>query len=153
MGVLDTTYTFTATDVVTSAKLNNVIDQTTFTSNAVAVNLTGATITAQILRREISNLNDTRNGLTFDISDYSPPPSPVSLTIANRVDVSGQFTLVIDESAWAVLTTDPELNIAAVDPVAFSGRIKIGFPAVGVTPAQDSIIFLLFLVRSDGVVN
>jgi hypothetical protein len=125
----------------------------TFTSNAVAVNLTGATITAQILRREISNLNDTRNGLTFDISDYAPPPSPVSLTIANRVDASGQFTLVIDEAAWAVLTTDPELNIAAVDPVAFSGRIKIGFPAVGVTPAQDSIIFLLFLVRSDGVVN
>ena len=34
MGVLDTTYTFTATDVVTSAKLNNVIDQTTFTSSA-----------------------------------------------------------------------------------------------------------------------
>lgn len=34
MGVLDTTYTFTVTDVVTSAKLNNVIDQTTFTSSA-----------------------------------------------------------------------------------------------------------------------
>jgi hypothetical protein len=34
MGVLDTTYTFTATDIVTSAKLNNVIDQTTFTSSA-----------------------------------------------------------------------------------------------------------------------
>lgn len=34
MGVLDTTYTFTATDVVTSTKLNNVIDQTTFTSSA-----------------------------------------------------------------------------------------------------------------------
>jgi hypothetical protein len=40
MGVLDTTYTFTATDVVTSLKLNNVIDQTTFTSSAV----TGATL-------------------------------------------------------------------------------------------------------------
>lgn len=40
MGVLDTTYTFTATDIVTSAKLNNVIDQTTFTSSAV----TGATL-------------------------------------------------------------------------------------------------------------
>jgi len=38
MGVLDTTYTFTATDVVTSAKLNNVIDQTTFTSSAIATN-------------------------------------------------------------------------------------------------------------------
>jgi len=46
MGVLDTTYTFTATDVVTSAKLNNVIDQTTFTSSAfsnttLAINSSG----------------------------------------------------------------------------------------------------------------
>jgi len=40
MGVLDTTYTFTATDVVTSAKLNNVIDQTTFTATAI----TGTTL-------------------------------------------------------------------------------------------------------------
>jgi hypothetical protein len=35
MGVLDTTYTFTATDTITSAKLNNIIDQTTFTSDAI----------------------------------------------------------------------------------------------------------------------
>jgi len=46
MGVLDTTYTFTATDIVTSAKLNNVIDQTTFTSSAfsnttLAINSSG----------------------------------------------------------------------------------------------------------------
>jgi phage-related tail fiber protein len=46
MGVLDTTYTFTATDVVTSTKLNNVIDQTTFTSSAfsnttLAINSSG----------------------------------------------------------------------------------------------------------------
>jgi len=40
MGVLDTTYTFTATDVVTSTKLNNVIDQTTFTATAI----TGTTL-------------------------------------------------------------------------------------------------------------
>jgi microcystin-dependent protein len=46
MGVLDTTYTFTATDVVTSAKLNNVIDQTTFTSNAVATGNTTLAVTA-----------------------------------------------------------------------------------------------------------
>ena len=46
MGVLDTTYTFTATDVVTSAKLNNVIDQTTFTSNAVATGNITLAVTA-----------------------------------------------------------------------------------------------------------
>jgi hypothetical protein len=60
---------------------------------------------------------------------------------------------VIDESAWSVLSTDPELDINAVNPVGFSGNIKISIPASGSTPAQDLIIFLLFLIRSDGVTN
>jgi hypothetical protein len=123
------------------------------TANGSPVNLTGATIDASILRREVSNITDTRNGLTFDIADYLPAPTAVSLTIANRVDASGTFTLVIDESTWSVLDTDTELDINAENCVGFSGRIKIGFPAFGATPADDAIIFLLFLVRSDGVTN
>lgn len=35
MGAVDTTYTFTATDTITSAKMNNIIDQTTITSDAI----------------------------------------------------------------------------------------------------------------------
>lgn len=122
-------------------------------SDATAIDLTGATINAQIIRRAVSNIVDTRNGLSFDIADYSPAPTPVSLTISNIVAAQGKFTLVIDESTWSVISSDPELNIAAVDCVGFSGRIKISFPAVGSTPADDSILFLFFLVRSDGVVN
>lgn len=124
-----------------------------FATDGTAVDLTGATIDASIIRRQISNLNDTRYGLTFDIADYVPEPSPIALSIVNRDDEAGTFTLVIDESAWDVMASDPQLNIAINNCVAFSGRIKIGFPAVESTPAQDSIIFLLFLVRSDGVVN
>jgi hypothetical protein len=122
-------------------------------TNGAPLDLTGATINAQIIRREVSNLVDTRYGLQFDIADYVPEPSPVNLTITNEVLFSGLFTLVINESTWDILSTDPELNISAVDPVAFSGRIKISIPAQGTTPAQDIIIFLLFLVRSDGVTN
>ena len=124
-----------------------------FNSDGIPVDLTGATITAQIIRRQLSNIHDSRYGLTFDIADYSPPPSPVSLTIANRDDALGTFTLVIDESTWSVISTDPQLDINAENCVGFSGRIKIEFPASGSTPAQDIVIFLLFLVRSDGVVN
>ena len=122
------------------------------TTGTTPVSLVGATIDASIVRREVSNLVDTRNGLTFDIANYSPPPTAISLTISNRVDSAGTFTLIIDDSSWSLITSDPELNIAAVNPAAFSGRIKIGFPAVSPTPAEDNIIFLLFLVRSDGVV-
>lgn len=117
------------------------------------VNLTGATINAQIVRRLLSNIQDTRSGLTFDITDYSPAPTPVPLTITNRNDDAGSFTLVIDQTSWDVIAGDPELDISANVPVGFSGRVKISFPAGGGTPQDDSIIFLLFLVRSDGVVN
>ena len=116
-------------------------------------NLTGATITSQIIRRQLSNVRDSRYGLTFDIADYSPPPYPVSLTITNQNLSGGSFTLVIDESAWSVLSTDTQLDINASNPVGFSGNITVQIPASGSTPAQDLIIFLLFLVRSDGVTN
>ena len=91
--------------------------------------------------------------MLFRSADYIPEPSPVSLTIVNENASAGVFTLVIDESTWGVISSDPELNISATNPVCFSGRIKISFPATGSNPAQDQIIFLLFLVRSDGVVN
>ena len=124
-----------------------------FNTDGTPVNLTGATIDASIIRRQLSNVRDSRYGLTFDIADYSPPPSAVPLTISNRVDANGTFTLVIDEGAWGVIASDPQLDINAENCVGFSGLIKIGFPASGSTPAQDIIIFLLFLVRSDGVIN
>lgn len=124
-----------------------------FTSNGSPVSLTGATISAQILRRQISNLTDTRNGLSFDISDYSPAPTPIDLTITNINPTAGTCTLVIDSTAWGLITSDPELDISATNPVAYSGRVKVSFPAVGGTPAEDQIIFLLFLVRSDGIIS
>jgi len=124
-----------------------------FQSNCLPVNLTGADIDAQIIRRIVTNVQDTRYGLSFDISDYPDDPAPISLTITNRNDVAGTCTLVIDSDAWDIITSDPGLDINANNPVAFSGRVKVSFPAVGSTPAEDQIIFLLFLVRSDGVVN
>ena len=124
-----------------------------FNTDGIPVDLTGATIDATIIRRLVTNIHDSRYGLTFDIADYTPTPDPVSLTITNRDDVNGHFTLVINEGTWDVISSDPQLDINAENCVGFSGRIKISFPASGDTPAQDIIIFLLFLVRSDGVVN
>jgi hypothetical protein len=117
------------------------------------VSLSSATINAQIIRRQLSNVRDSRYGLTFDIADYSPPPSAIPLTITNIDASTGTFTLVIDDNAWGLIASDPQLDINAENCVGFSGRIKISYPASGSTPAQDLIVFLLFLVRSDGVVN
>lgn len=121
--------------------------------NVTPVNLTGATIDAQIVRRTLSNVKDTRYGLSFDISNYTPTPSPINLTIANRNDALGQFTLLIDDSSWGLISSDVALAINDVNGAGFSGRIKISFPAVGATPAEDNIIFLFFIVRSDAIVK
>ena len=124
----------------------------TFTSTSGPVNLTGATIDAQIVRRQVTNIIDTRNGLTFDIADYNPTPAAIPLTITNINAAAGTCTLVIAAGAWSLMSTDPQLEINATSCVGYSGRVKVSFPAAGSTPADDMVIFLLFLVRSDGVV-
>lgn len=121
--------------------------------NETPVDLTGATIDAQIIRRTLTNVQDTRYGLSFDIGNYTPTPTAIPLTITNRDDENGTFTLVIDDSSWGLLTSDDQLAINSQNGAGFSGRIKISFPVSGTTPAEDNIIFLLFLVRSDGIVK
>lgn len=118
-----------------------------------AVDLTGATIDAQIVRRTLTNVRDSRYGLTFDIGNYTPTPTPIPLTITNRVNATGSFTLVIDDSSWDLVDSDTQMDIASVNGAGFSGRIKISFPQVSNTPPEDNIIFLLFIVRSDGIVK
>lgn len=117
------------------------------------VDLTGATIDAEIVRRNLSNVQDSRYGLSFDISNYTPTPTPIPLTITNRVNAAGQFTLVIDSNSWSLVDTDAQMAINSSTGAGFSGRIKISFPQVGSTPPEDNIIFLFFLVRSDGIVK
>jgi hypothetical protein len=121
--------------------------------NVTPVNLTGATINAQIVRRQLTNVKDSRYGLSFDIADYTPTPTAIPLTITNRVDATGTFTLVIDDTSWSLVDSDAQLAINSVNGAGFSGRIKIGFPSSGSSPAEDNIIFLLFIVRSDGIVK
>lgn len=117
------------------------------------VNLTGATIDAQIVRRTLTNVQDTRYGLSFDIGNYTPTPTAIPLSITNRVDATGSFTLLIDSNSWGLLTSDDQMAINSVNGAGFSGRIKISFLSSGSTPPEDNIIFLLFLVRSDGIVK
>lgn len=124
-----------------------------FAQNDAPIDLTGATIDAQIIRRQLSNVRDSRYGLTFDIADYTPTPDPIPLTIENRNDEGGSFTLVIDDDAWDLIAGQTELDINSINGAGYSGRIKIGFPASGSTPANDMIIFLLFIVRSDAIIN
>ena len=205
-------------------------------TSTTPVDLTGATINAQIIRRAITNFSDSRTGYDFEIHDYPlvplittisaadatsdeftcvttgelfvgqpvqfvgavfggvainttyyvktivtettftisatqggstfglttatgtmrmnrVTPTPITLPISNVVDAAGTFTMTIDDDTWGLIIGDPDLNINAVEPACYTGRVKISFPAVGTQPAYDEAVFLLFLVNSDGVVN
>lgn len=80
-------------------------------------------------------------------------PTAIVLPITNIVNSAGTFTMTLDDATWDVIAGDPELDINATEPVCFTGRVKLSFPAVGTQPAYDEQIFLLFLIVSDGVVN
>jgi hypothetical protein len=122
-------------------------------SDGSIIDTSNATIDAQIIRRTLSNVRDSRYGLAFDIGDYVPTPDPIFLPIINIDGPAGYCTLVIDSDAWDLMAGQPGLDIANVNGIGFSGRIKFSFPEDGRTPANDLLVFLLFLVRSDAIVN
>ena len=59
---------------------------------------------------------------------------------------------MIGRIAGVLLEKNPPQLLIDVNGVGYSGRIKISYPASGNTPAQDIVIFLFFIVRSDGIV-
>lgn len=106
------------------------------------------------------SISATSGGSTFALTDASGTmvantikPTPISLPITNVDDAAGTFTMTIDDDTWDLIAGDPDLDISAVEPACYTGRIKISFPAVGSQPAYDDAVFLLFLVNSDGVIN
>lgn len=124
----------------------------------VAINTTYYVLT--IPTETTFTISATSGGPTFALSTATGSmkantikPSPVVLPITNIDAVAGTFTMAIDDNTWGLIVGDPDLNINAIEPACFTGRVKISFPAVGSQPAYDECIFLLFLVNSDGVVN
>lgn len=95
------------------------------------------------------NLSNGNGVMTVNI----PSPSPIALPITNVNNSAGSFTMTIDDATWGVISGDPELDINANEPACFTGRIKVSFDASGSQPAYDETVFLLFLIRSDGVIN
>lgn len=152
---VDNTMTCTDTNLLfidqpvrfTGTTFGNVVINTTYYVKSI---ITNTTFTISDTQGGSTKTLTTANG-TMGINRVAP--SPISLPITNRNDSQGTFTLTIDDDTWGLIAGDPELNIDAQNPVCFTGRVKISFPAQGSQPAYDECIFLLFLVVSDGVVN
>jgi len=95
MGVVNTTYTFLGTDTITSSKLNNIIDDTTFTGDAIQ----GTTL--QVVspgKLAVSAGGITSNELASGsvtpakISTGGPSWTTSSVTLPSNTSVSGTVT-------------------------------------------------------------
>lgn len=127
MGAVDTTYTFTATDTITSSKMNNIIDQTTMTSNAII----GTTLEVSSGKLKVRSSGITSNELAsgsvtstaiadgtivnakvnasaaIDLSKLATGALPTAITIASANIVDG--TIATDDLADASITA-PKLD-------------------------------------------
>lgn len=127
MGAVQTTYTFTATDTITSAKMNNIIDQTTITTDAIigstldvasgrlkvrALGITsneiadGQVTSDKILNGTIVNA-DINASAAIELSKLATGALPTAITIASANIVNG--TIVADDIENATITA-PKLN-------------------------------------------
>lgn len=127
MGAVDTTYTFTATDTITSTKMNNIIDQTTMTSDAIigttlevasgklkvrALGITsneiadGQVTSDKILDGTIVNA-DINASAAIELSKLATGALPTTITIASANIVDG--TIATGDIANEAITA-PKLN-------------------------------------------
>lgn len=128
MGAVETTYTFTATDTITSTKMNNIIDQTVITNDAIwlsdglevasgKIRITGGGITSSKLGTGCVTSNAILDGTIVNadinasaaiaLSKLGSGALPTAITIASANIVDG--TIVADDIADATITA-PKLN-------------------------------------------
>ena len=127
MGAVNTTYTFTATDTITSTKMNNIIDQTTITTDAII----GTTLevatgklkvrAAGITSNELATGSVTSNAIADDtivdadinssaaisLTKLGAGALPSAITVASANIVDG--TITASDIANATLTA-PKLD-------------------------------------------
>ena len=89
MGAIDTSYTFTATDVITSTKMNNILDQSTITATAVFNNTldvasgkllvkAGGITSNELATNAVTSINIVDGSVTAaKLSNYGPSWSGV----------------------------------------------------------------------------
>ena len=103
MGAVDTTYTFTATDTITSSKMNNIIDQTTITTDAII----GTTLdvasgklkirSAGITSNEMGANSVTTNAIT-DLNITTGKVADLAVTTGKLADLSVTTGKIADDA-------------------------------------------------------
>jgi hypothetical protein len=124
MGVVNTTYTFSGTDTITSSKLNNIIDDTTFTGDAIqgdtlrvvspgklAVNAGGITSNELALNSVVTAKIADYNVITVKIADANVTQAKLGTNVAGngpafRAWASSQTPITGNVSTKVTLATE-----------------------------------------------
>lgn len=171
MGAVDTTYTFTATDTITSTKMNNIIDQTTMTSDAII----GTTLDVASGKLKVRSSGITSNELAsgsvtstaiadgtivnadinasaaIDLSKLATGELPTAITIASANIVDG--TIVASDLADASITA-PKLDGAQTGTAPIFGcRAWVNFDATKDSTGTVSSANTNRLIRASGNVT
>ena len=116
MGAVDTTYTFTATDTITSSKMNNIIDQTTITTDAIF----GTTLEVASGKLKVRSLGITSNELgEGSVTSYAI----VNGTIVND-DINASANIAGSKLADNS-TSGAKLADTSVDPIKLSQPLTL----------------------------
>ena len=91
MGVLDTSYTFQNTDTITSTKMNNIIDQSTFTSGAIFGD-TLELISGQLKVRALG-ITSAELGTNSVTTAAIANGNVISSKLATNISIAGTFSV------------------------------------------------------------
>jgi len=116
MGAVDTTYTFTATDTITSTKMNDIIDQTTITTDAII----GTTLEVASGKLKIRSVGITSNELASN-AVTTTQITDLNVTTGKIAD----FGVTTDKIADSNVTTVKIAN-ANVTPAKLSQPFTLG---------------------------
>ena len=117
MGAVDTTYTFTATDTITSTKMNNIIDQTTMTGDAII----GTTLevatgklkirAAGITSNEMGSNSVTTNAIT-DLNVTTGKVADLAVTTGKLADLAVTTGKIANDAVTTVKVLDANITPA-----------------------------------------
>ena len=159
MGAVNTTYTFTATDTITSTKMNDIIDQTTFTNDAVfdttlavasgklKVNAQGITSNELAANAVITDKIADSNVTTAKISDANVTQAKFGANVAGNgpcFRVGGDATAVNQYTATKLTLISKSFDTNSnVSSSTFTPTIAGYYHIIGYCIGQSRSLFAL----------
>lgn len=137
MGAVNTTYTFTATDVITSTRMNNILDQSTITETAII----GTTLAISTGKLSVATGGIRANELaanavtTTAILDANVSPAKLSnadfgdFTVASGVATIDAGVVTFTKIATAAVGTVAEVRAETASKLVTADNVKQSPPA------------------------